>query len=115
LLAASIQDVSTLHVTALTPNASGFSIQLNQAIDASVLNLYDQANVLGAADVTLAGATSGAVRGSIVLNAAGDGFTFIRTTAALAPDSYTVTLRSAANGFKAASGGGLLDGNADGT
>ena len=40
--------------------------------------------------------------------------TFVRTGGPLAADTYTVTLRSAANGFREP-GGDLLDGNADGT
>jgi hypothetical protein len=79
-----------------------------------VVNLYDQEGVLGPADVTLVGASGGKVAGSVVFNAAGDGFTFIRTGGPLPPDTYTVTLRSAADGFTTPTGV-LLDGNGDGT
>jgi hypothetical protein len=48
-----------------------------------------------------------------VVNAAGDQVTSVKTGGALANDTYTVTLRSAANGFH--EGANLLDGNADGT
>src|SRR5581483_5849831 len=41
--------------------------------------------------------------------------TFLRTGNVLPPDTYTVTLRSAASGFKVLVTGELLDGNADGT
>src|SRR5262249_20183566 len=91
-----------------------------RAVDSSVLNLYDQGGTLGPADATLVGAASGTVAGSLVLNATGDRMTFIRTGGfnagafgLLDPDTYTVTLRSAADGFKD-SLGRLLDGNGDG-
>jgi hypothetical protein len=77
------------------------------------LNLYDQGGLLGAADVTVVGNTVGKVNGSLVVHAAGDQVTFVKTGSALANDTYTVTLRSASNGFRNAAH--LLDGNADGT
>ena len=51
--------------------------------------------------------------GSLVINSAGDGFTFIKTGGVLAPDTYTVTC-AVLNGFKDTAGL-LLDGNGDGT
>jgi len=60
----------------------------------------------------LTGASSGPIAGSLVVS---DRMVeFIRTGDPLAPDSYTVTLRSAANGFED-TGGLLLDGDGDGT
>jgi surface-anchored protein len=104
-----------LHVTRLTPTNSGFTVGFSRPIDGSTLNLYDtQAGGLGPADVTLTGATVGALQGSLLANATGTCVRFLQTGGVLPPDTYTVTLRSAANGFKDQTGG-LLDGNNDGT
>ncbi len=101
-----------LAVSQFEATASGFNVQFNQNIDASTINLYDvEAGTLGAADVTVVGANSGNVKGSLVVN--NNQISFIRDGGLLAPDTYTVTLRSAANGFKDL-GGGLLDGDNNG-
>jgi hypothetical protein len=108
-------DPTTLQVTTFTPTTTGFTVRFNQAIDTSTLNLYDtQTGSLGPADVTLTRNGSEAIRGSLVLAPDNRGFTFIQTDAILPDGSYSVRLRSAANGFKDTSGG-LLDGNSDGT
>lgn len=115
VLRLTVGGMQPLRVTGITPNRSGFFVQFNRAFDPNVLNLYDAAGSgLGAADITLIGTSTGPVRGSVVINAAMDGFHFVRTGAALAADTYQVTLRSAANGFRDLSGG-LLDGDGDGT
>ncbi|MCY2987400.1 MAG: PKD domain-containing protein [Planctomycetota bacterium] len=103
----------TLQVTSLTPTATGFSATFNRSLATTDLNLYDAMNgTLGPADVTLVGANSGSVSGSLVLN--GDQrVTFVRTGGPLAPDTYTLTIRSATNGFHDQAGQ-LLDGNGDG-
>jgi hypothetical protein len=107
--------VPTLQVTSAVATNSGVVITFNQAINPSTLNLYDSGSgTLGAADVTLVGASTGAVRGSLVVGAGNTTVTFIKTGGPLAADTYTLTLRSAANGFVTPTGG-LLDGNADGT
>ncbi len=107
--------LATLAVTSLTPTPTGFVAEFNAALDASELNLFfTQAGGLGAADVTLQGPTAGAVRGSVVMDASSRRLTFVQTVGVLAPDTYTVTLRSAGDGFKDGTGR-LLDGNADGT
>ncbi len=106
---------ATFVVSALTPTATGFTALFNRTFVASALNLYTTQALAAASDVTLTGSVSGAVRGSIVINAAGDGFTFVATAGLLASNqTYTVTLRSGADAFQD-SLGGLLDGNADGT
>ena len=64
--------------------------------------------------VTVVGASVGTVRGSLILSDATQQITFVRTGGPLAPDTYTVTLRSAANGFREP-GGDFLDGDNDGT
>ena len=82
-----------------------------------MLNLYDtQTGGLGPADVTLArGRPPARSRGSLVVNAAGDGLTFVATGGLLPADTYTVVLRSAANGFRDTLAGAAPDGNGDGT
>jgi len=101
-----------LAVTQFAMDASGFTAQFNQGVDATVLNLYDtEAEMLGPADVTIVGAVQGAVRGSLIVR--DDRLTFVRSGGVLAPDIYTVTMRSASDGIKGADGS-LLDGNGDG-
>lgn len=105
----------TLRVTSFTPTPSGFVAVFNRAIDPQVLNLYTtQTAALGPADVTLTGDTSGPVRGSLVVDLSNTRITFVRTGGLLPNDSYTVTLRSAANGFREPSGN-LLDGDGNGS
>ncbi len=88
--------------------------QFSGPVDPSLLNLYDSASgSLGPADVTLAGAGTGPVPGSIVLSQSNHQLTFVAGGGLLAADTYTVTFRSAADGF-GEPGGDLLDGNGDG-
>jgi hypothetical protein len=105
-------DTPALAVAQFVSTPVGFTAQFSQTIDATVLNLYDtEAGAFGPADVTVVGAVGGAVHGSLVPGS--DKVTFIKDSGVLAPDTYTVTLRSAANGFKDTTGG-LLDGDGDG-
>ncbi|HYV37298.1 MAG TPA: cohesin domain-containing protein, partial [Gemmataceae bacterium] len=106
---------------ALTPTPTGFVAQFTKPFDPSTLNLYDAASAHnGPADVTLLG-PSGMVRGSLVVDPSYAAFTFIKSgvgtnglfAGVLPAGSYTVTLRSAQDGFKDAAGT-LLDGNNDG-
>jgi hypothetical protein len=115
-----IQIVTTLEVVQFTPNPSGFSVRFSQPINTSVLHLYTSnlpqfSNTTGPPCVTLVGATTGAITGSLVLDADGQGFTFVKTGAPLAADTYTVVLRSDAgnNGIQTP-GGSPLDGNNSG-
>jgi hypothetical protein len=102
-------------VTALTATSTGFQVAFTNDIDVADLSLYDtQTAGLGPADVVLIGAASGPVIGSLVVDASQRMVEFIKTEDALTPDTYTVTLRSATNGFED-TGGLLLDGNGDGT
>lgn len=106
-----------LRVTSLAPTSTGFTATFNAPIDPAVLNLYDgPAGTLGAADINLAPALPGSasVAGSLVIDSTRTQIQFIKTGGPLAPGSYVFTLRSAADGFKALSGG-LLDGDGDGT
>ncbi|MBE2260556.1 MAG: cadherin-like domain-containing protein, partial [Rhodobacteraceae bacterium] len=103
-----------LKVTSLTPTASGFQVRFNHAIDPAALNLYDsEAAQLGAPDLTLFGLASGAVKGSLIVDADGQGLSFLRTGDVLAPDTYTVRLESGTSAFRDLAGGSL-DGNGDG-
>lgn len=101
-------------VAGTTPTSTGVVLDFNRDFDPTTLNLYDADGSLGPADVTLVGATVGNVRGSLVIGANLRRATFVATTGRLQPDSYTLTLRSAPNGFRDATTE-LLDGNADGT
>jgi hypothetical protein len=103
-----------LQVVDLQSTDSGFVVHFNRPMDPTVLNLYaTETGGQGPADVTLEGASSGIVHGSMVLEDGGMTLRFIRTGGPLVPDTYTVTLRSAANGF-IDSNGLSLDGNGDG-
>ncbi len=86
------------NITQFTPTDSGFVVQFSEAIDASKINLYTTSGgAMGSPDVTVQGATSGAVKGSVVFS--GTSMTFVATGGTLAADTYTVTLRSATDGF----------------
>ncbi len=96
-------------VTGFTPTASGFNVQLSEQIDVSKLNLYTtEGGAMGAADVTVTGASTGNVKGSLIVS--GTTLSFVATGGPLAADTYTVTLRSAADAFTDLADGGLLDG-----
>jgi hypothetical protein len=107
-------DSATFGVSGVTPMDSGFMVDFNSDFKAELLNLYDNATgALGPADITVVGAAGGSVRGSVVVRADKQQFTFIKTDGPLEPDAYTITLRSAADGF-VDSDGNLLDGDGDG-
>ncbi|MCY2994716.1 MAG: cohesin domain-containing protein [Planctomycetota bacterium] len=97
----------------LTPTSVGFVARFNHALERSVLNLYDQGNLLGSADVELMGQRVGAVRGSLVPAVDARGVTFVKTGGVLEADTYTVRLKSGTNAFRDTAGN-LLDGNGDG-
>ena len=104
-----------LVVTSLEATGSGFVAHFSDDLDADLLNLYDNAaGDLGPADVLLTSDSTGPVSGSVVVDTSSRAITFIATGDPLSAGSYTVTLRSAADGF-VSSGGGLLDGNGDET
>lgn len=95
------------------PISDGFTLQFNQNLDVGVLNLYDQGGSFGSADVTVVGAATGPVRGSLIVQNNPSQITFVRTGGRLLPDTYTITFRSGSNGF-ISPGGKALDGNGDG-
>jgi len=109
--------VSTLAVQSFTALPNGFRVKFNLPLNVGNvttpnLNLYASAAAgFGPADVTLVGQTVGTVAGSVVVDEDYTRVTFVRTGGLLLADEYTVTLRSAANGFK--NDDGLLDGNSD--
>jgi hypothetical protein len=108
-------ETASFQVSSVEPNSSGFTVEFNGAFDPSVLNLYDtQTAGLGPADVTLQGAAGGPIAGSFVVDPSLSSGTFIKSGGPLAADTYTVRLRSGADGFMSTAAG-LLDGNGDGT
>lgn len=101
--------VMAVAVTDFDATDTGFVVEFSEAIDPSSLNLYDtESGAMGAADVTLTGASTGAVEGSLVVD--GSSIIFVATSGLLPADTYTVVLRSAANGIKSLDDGELLDG-----
>ena len=110
-------DPNRLHALETTTTPSGVIVTFNRALDGSPLNMYDVAGLnFGAADVTLVGASVGKIRGSVAITPNQRQLTFITTTGRLPADNYTLTLRSAANGFHDQTGSGELfdgDGNGD--
>jgi hypothetical protein len=120
-----------LLVTGLTPTATGFVATFNKALDPGQLNLYDQNGVWGADDVLLSGPGSPqiSIRGSLLIDPGNQTITFVKTSlfngpafnpasAVLPAGTYTVTFRSAANGFKDGLGApldGLNNGNPAGS
>jgi len=99
-----------LRVATFVPEPSGFTVEFSEAIDTSVLNLYDAANQsLGEADVSLTGAAHGPVQGSLVAD--GQRLRFVATGGPLPADVYSVRLRSAADGLRSAADGAILDGD----
>ena len=84
------------------------TVAFSSPVDVNKLHLYDsQGGALGLPDVTVVGATTGPVSGSLVFDATGQQFTFIPTGGLLPPDTYTITLLSGANGFQDLSGNPL--------
>ncbi len=101
-------------VEGIAPTPSGFVAEFSEQVEIGSLNLYDAENeALGEADVTLQGASVGAVPGSLVVN--DNELTFIATGGPLAADTYTVTLRSDADAIVDEALGELLDGEYTGS
>jgi hypothetical protein len=102
----------TFIVTDFQPTATGFVVGFSSDIDTSVLNLYDQGDVLGPADVTVVGISRGAIRGSLVVDPGLRQLTFVKTAGLLEPDTYTVTLHSGTTALRDTAGR-ILDGDED--
>jgi hypothetical protein len=108
-----VQSSSQLRVASLETTPSGLVAYFREPLDAGGLSLYDTAaGTLGPADFTVVGETVGPVAGSLVYDEDAMTVAFIKTGGPLLPDTYSVTLRSAIDGFKA-SDGRLLDGDGD--
>ena len=99
-----------LVATSFAATAWGFALRLNDVIATAPLNLYGAA----APDVTVTGSATGVVKGSLVMDDDGRGFSFIRSGPQLAADRYTVVVRGANDGV-VNTRRGALDGDANGT
>ena len=100
-----------LYVTGFTPLASGFTVEFNREIDPdlNLCSIYDSNGaLLKLADMTVIG-PAGPVAGSLIVD--GGKLMFVKTGGPLAAGDYTVTLRSADDGFKDAETGQLADGD----
>ena len=118
----SVADASSqpVSVSSVAPSRSGFTIQFSRPVDPAEVHLFDATqSSTGASDVTLIGSTTGEVRGSVVFDTTNTALTFIKTGSSalmgaagagtLAPDTYTLTLRSSATGFVDLGGNPLRD------
>src|SRR5262249_19498518 len=77
---ATVQNSATnLQVPSAIVSNTGVSVHLNQPANLSLINLYDQSSSSSVGDVILRGNATGQIRGSLVFNATGDSFTFIKT------------------------------------
>jgi hypothetical protein len=99
-----------LSVASFDQTSSGFTIEFDGQLDPEALNLFGS---MGPSDVTVVGEETGTVAGSLALGPALRSATFIKTGSPLAPDQYTVQLKSGSSAFKSADGS-LLDGDRDG-
>jgi hypothetical protein len=110
-----------LVVTNFTTTPTGYRATFSAALDTTILNAFAAAGTTGPADVTLVGGTTGPVAGSVLLDPTGTALTFVKaggyktgttdfTKFLLAPDTYTVTFRSAAPGT--GDNGGVRDATA---
>ena len=106
--------VNVFEVIGFQSTPSGFDVTFNRQPVLSDVNLYDGVDLADdLPDVILhAVAANTDVNGSLVWNGTTNTFSFVKTGSPLAPDTYSVTLRSSLNGFHDASGN-LLDGNGD--
>ena len=103
----------TLVVTDFSAQSDGFTATFNGPISDTTLNLYSgEALGIDPSDVIVVGATTGAVSGSLSVQADTGTIRFLATGGPLLPDVYTVQLRSGVNGF-VSEDGGQLDGNND--
>jgi len=109
----SVLDKEPLQVSQFTPTATGFVATFTRDLDLDVLNLDDQTDSFGSADLIVAGATTGKVAGTVVVDDSLRQLTFVRTGGVLEPDTYTVRFRSAADAFVTVDGA-LLKGNTAG-
>jgi VCBS repeat-containing protein len=81
-----------LNVESFTPTASGFKVRFDHAFDTRSIDLNNADG--GVPDVQLIGDLVGPVSGSLLFDADGHGFSFIRSGGILPFDSYSVQLAS---------------------
>ena len=94
-------------ISSVTATPSGVVLLFNAPINPATTVLYSSPGdtTLGPPDVTVVGATTGAIRGSLVIDATNpDMATFIQTSGLLASDTYTITVTT---GVKAVGGATL--------
>lgn len=103
-----------LQITSFLPLTNGWQADFNRNLDVANLNLYVTATS-GATDASLIGATAGTIKGSLVIDPSLRRITFVSTSGPLPADTYTLTLRSAADGFRETASLTALDGDANGT
>lgn len=109
-----INPPSSFQVLHYAATNTGVVVNLSRDVLESTLNLYDgSAGGLEPADVSLVGATVGIVKGSLIVDPNLRQLTFVKTAGGLAPDTYTLTLRSGADALQDSSAV-LLDGDANG-
>ena len=83
----------------------GIEVVFDRPVDPDLLNLYgSQSANRGAADMTVTGAATGEVRGSLILGDESTIAIFKPTTGDLAPDTYAIHLRLGPDGFFNTSG-----------
>ncbi len=108
--------LAPVKVTGASAMPSGVAVQFDQAVDAASINLFGaQGGPSGAADVRLVGNTVGSISGSLVLDADQNQLMSVAKGGLLPADAYTLTLRSATDGFKDKTHAQLLDGEYSGT
>ncbi len=103
-----------LLVNSLTQEPGGFKAIFNEAINPSPINLYDYGSTFGPADVTVQGPSPSTsyINGSLFIDPSDQTITFLKggsgSSGQMAAGTYSVTFRSASNGFEDMSGN-LLD------
>ncbi|MCA9248491.1 MAG: hypothetical protein KDA42_15305, partial [Planctomycetales bacterium] len=103
----------TLVVTDVFVGANTATMTLSSdTIDESLLNLYS-ADGSAPPDIRLVGDVSGPIAGSLHWDASLQELHFVKTDGTFAPDNYTLTIESRADGL-VDDNGNLLDGNDDG-
>lgn len=89
------------------PGLNAVRVTFDRPVNATVLNLHNNS---APTNFFLVGTNTGPVAGSLIVQ--GNIVTFVKTGAPLSPDTYTLRLVSATNGFQDLYGN-LLDGNGD--
>jgi RHS repeat-associated protein len=107
-----VLDPNLLRVSSIESSDNGVHVRFNQVIDASVLNLYDQGGAFGAADVIVKKGNI-VITGSLVMDADGQGFTWLRSDTNFGGGDYSLTLAGRLNGLIDMQGR-ELDGDVDG-